>query len=228
MISGKAACSLWKPALYDEDEFDLSKTLSSRCHRGRDARGISRYGSVSVYDLASAYGEWTAMGSPIVGKKINDAWGSSGLSISADGAMVAAGDVMNDGGGNAEDDNRGHARVFSWSGTEWEQVGGDVEGEPGDRSGFSVSLHRGGSFAISSASSDGPQNIAWRMASDWTMREKVAAGSIEKIALAGDGDHLVAIVEDEFKVFELRSTITSPMRRWTSPATMRTRARRTG
>jgi len=64
------------------------------------------------------------------------------ISLSSDGTRVAIGAPYNDGNGGAS----GHVRVYDWNGTDWDQVGGDIEGEAaGDLSGWSVSLSSDGS-----------------------------------------------------------------------------------
>lgn len=60
-----------------------------------------------------------------------------GVSLSADGSIVAIGAHKNGGNGN----NSGHVRVFQNEGGVWSQIGADIDGEAAfDESGWSVSL----------------------------------------------------------------------------------------
>ena len=77
----------------------------------------------------------------------------SGWSVSMpDANTIAIGAFRNDGNG----DNAGHVRIYSWSGTAWEQKGTDIDGEEsGDGSGCSVSMPDANTIAIGASSNDG-------------------------------------------------------------------------
>jgi hypothetical protein len=97
-----------------------------------------RAGHVRVYELSS--GSWAKVGGDIDGEKRQDRSGYS-VSLNGDGTMVAIGAPDNDGTGK----NSGHVRVYSFVGTEWVQVGQDIDGEAKkDDSGRSVSLSNDG------------------------------------------------------------------------------------
>ena len=87
------------------------------------------------------------MGLDINGLSSGDGCGRS-VSLSADGTVLAVGANGNDSFAS----NSGHTRVFSWDGSDWQQMGLDIYGElSGDYSGFSVSLAADGtSVAIGS------------------------------------------------------------------------------
>lgn len=74
-------------------------------------------------------------GADIVGEFDND---HSGRSVSMpDANTIAIGSPDNDG----TDTKAGHARIFTWNGTSWQQKGGDIDGESlGDESGSAVSM----------------------------------------------------------------------------------------
>ena len=92
-------------------------------------------------------------------EKADDASGYS-VSLSANGNIVAIGAVNNDANGN----NNGHVRVYSWNGSTWDQVGNDIDGEMGgngDFFGFSVSLSDDGNIvAIGGPKNDGTDTDA--------------------------------------------------------------------
>ena len=92
---------------------------------------------------------WTQVGGEIVGvaPRVNTSPGDKAgcsVSLSADGSTVAVGAVRHDGDDTPADDNRGQVRVFSYNGTQWVQVGGEIEGEARDVAGWSVSLSADG------------------------------------------------------------------------------------
>ena len=74
------------------------------------------------------------------GEANGDEFGRS-VSLSEDGKTLAIGATYNDDNGSAS----GHVRVYNLAGSEWQQVGGDIDGEAaGDESGWSVSLSADG------------------------------------------------------------------------------------
>merc|ERR1719327_1417075 len=84
--------------------------------------------------------DWVQLGGDLDGEAAGDRFGHS-VSISADGARVAAGAIHNSGRAN----RAGHVRVFEYVGGAWVQLGVDIDGESGgDQSGWSVSLSADG------------------------------------------------------------------------------------
>ena len=81
------------------------------------------------------------------------------VSLSADGNTLAIGAPYNDGSSGVD---RGHVRIYGWSGTAWTQRGGDIDGEAvNDWSGWSVSLSSdGASVAIGSPLNDGASQLS--------------------------------------------------------------------
>lgn len=107
-------------------------------------------GHVRVYEWDGA--AWQQRGTDIDGEVAGDFFGAS-VSVSSDGGTVAIGSRLNDGNGN----NAGHARVYGWDGTAWQQIDTDIDGEAaGDTFGFSVSVNSDGStVAIGGRLNDG-------------------------------------------------------------------------
>jgi len=95
---------------------------------------------------------WNQVGQDIDGEVAGDQFGSD-LALSDDGNLLVAGAFLNDGNGN----DSGSARVFGWDGSEWNQIGQDIDGEAvDDKSGNRVSISSDGSVvAISAADNDG-------------------------------------------------------------------------
>ena len=68
---------------------------------------------------------------------------------SEDGKTIAIGATDNDGNGTFS----GHTRLYQWNGTDWVQIGTDIDGEDrADRSGNAVSLSNDGKFVAIGAS----------------------------------------------------------------------------
>src|SRR5690554_2976080 len=82
----------------------------------------------------------TQIGQKIEGDTGTDAFGQS-VAISTDGTIVAVGADRNDGNGSLA----GHVRVYENVSGTWTQVGDDIEGGAGDRSGRSIALSADGS-----------------------------------------------------------------------------------
>lgn len=104
-----------------------------------DGNGLNS-GSVSIYQNVS--GNWVKIGADIHGEFAGDDFGA-GVSLSADGSIVAVGATENDGNGSYS----GHVRIFKNISGSWTQLGTDIDGEhAGDRSGFTVSLSTDGTI----------------------------------------------------------------------------------
>jgi len=82
---------------------------------------------------------WVQKGQDLLGETVGDKFGNS-VSLSADGNTLAVGAPYNDGGGI----NIGSVRIFHYDGTTWEQIGQDIDGTTGMRSGLSIALNADG------------------------------------------------------------------------------------
>ena len=102
--------------------------------------------------ILSAQTNIVQIGQDIDGESYHDNSGKS-VSFSSDGNTVAIGSAANSGSGFQS----GHARIYSWDGTSWNQLGQDIDGEAeGDLSGTSVSLSSDGmTVAIGAYWNDG-------------------------------------------------------------------------
>lgn len=109
-----------------------------------------RSGHVRIYEYSPPL--WVQLGADIDGEASSDESGNS-VSLSADGNRVAIGAHFNNGGNIRS----GHVRIYNWNGTNWTQLGADLNGEAAeDESGFSVSLSADGSrVAIGAPYNDG-------------------------------------------------------------------------
>jgi len=96
--------------------------------------------------------QWIQIGQDIDGEAAGDRSGNFyGVSLSADGSVVAIGAVLNDGNGT----DAGHVRVYENNSGTWTQVGQDIDGEAaGDHCGR-VSLSADGSVVAIGAPYNG-------------------------------------------------------------------------
>jgi len=139
-------------------------------------------GRVEIYDYIGS--SWTLVGSSIPGEVANDQFGWS-VAMSSDGSRVAIGAKYNDGGPN----NSGHVRVYQYSGSQWNKIGQDIEGENnGGQSGYSVAMSSDGSrVAIGAPYNDAGQVRVYDLiGSTWTQAKKNASSPDIDGDVAGD------------------------------------------
>lgn len=115
-------------------------------------------GVVYVYEYLN--GDWNQRGSVIPGIFPGDRFGTS-VSLSSNGSIVGIGATEASGNGGNEDP-RGYAQVYEFQGGDWQQLGGDIEGENWfDSFGKSVSLSSEGNILAVGApfnNTDGTNN----------------------------------------------------------------------
>ena len=108
-------------------------------------------GQIRVFQLDG--NNWMQVGSDINGESGGDKFGRV-ISLSDDGCVVASGSHANHGINGV---GSGNARVFSFDGTGWNQLGNDLDGKfAGDMHGIAVSLSGNGKvLAVGAARNDG-------------------------------------------------------------------------
>jgi hypothetical protein len=135
----------------------------------------------------------------LVGDSAGDLFGRS-TSLSSSGNILAVGSPYAAGGGT----QRGYARVYSWSGTAWSQIGSDVTGSANyDYAGWSVDLSDDGTrLAVGLRGHDGNgSNSGTTRLYDWNGSAWVqVGGDIEGdaandyagsfVSISGDGDRV--------------------------------------
>ena len=103
-------------------------------------------GYVGVYQYDPTSADWTKIGSNIVGEDI-DGFGQS-VAISSDGTRVVIGAPFNN-------DFTGAVRVYEYDGTDWIQLGSDIDGEAtGNNSGGSIDISADGTIVVIGAQSN--------------------------------------------------------------------------
>jgi hypothetical protein len=129
------------------NQFGISVSLSA--NGTRLAIGSVQGDYVQVYEWSDS--QWKQLGADIIGDSIDGKFGSS-LSLSADGRRLAIGDQRHDDNGYSS----GQVAVYSWSGTDWRQLLGDLNGRAKlDYFGASTSLSRYGNRLAVGASGGG-------------------------------------------------------------------------
>lgn len=129
-----------------ENYFDMTYELGYQLYRWRNDTPGATPGQTSTSVSLQQ------IGADIDGEAANDRSGYS-VSLSDDGTRVAIGAIYND-AGLGLGLNAGHVRVYQWNGSQWEQIGSDIDGEAQtDFWGDCVSLSGDGNLlAVSSTS----------------------------------------------------------------------------
>ncbi|MDW3648963.1 MAG: T9SS type A sorting domain-containing protein [Bacteroidia bacterium] len=131
---------------------------------GSNGHNVNR-GHVRVFEWQDS--SWVQIGQDIDGASGGSRAGSS-LSLSSDGNRLAMGAPWNDDVAS----NSGQVRVFDWDGTNWIQIGTDIEGQnAGDQAGASVVLSSDGNrLAIGAIDSDSAniQDVGEVIVFEWT------------------------------------------------------------
>lgn len=99
-------------------------------------------GHVRVFEHLN--GDWMQMGADIDGVASHNFTGT-GVSINEDGTRIIVGSPGNDDAAQ----NAGHARIFEWDGTNWQQLGSSINGLlTGDEFGEAVDMNALGDIVI--------------------------------------------------------------------------------
>ncbi len=185
----------------------LGQSVSLSADGSRMAVGVPQFdglpgldcGQVLMYEFNNSTNAWELLGNPIIGESASDFSGFK-VSLSGDGNRVAIGAINNDGGGPFS----GHARVFEWDGSSWNQLGADLDGEASlDRFSTSLSLSSNGQrVAVGSpanagfGSESGQVRVFEWQGTDWVQLgmdldgESMGDRSGESVSLSADGSRV--------------------------------------
>ena len=124
--------------------------IGAKQNDGTTGNILDQRGHTRIYKWDGS--AWVQRGVDIDGESTGDNSGES-VSINDNGDMVVIGAPDADAPGKG---NIGHARIYHWDGTNWSQVGNDIDGSvAGDEAGYSVSMSSlGSSLALSSLQHD--------------------------------------------------------------------------
>ena len=126
---------------------DAGTIVAISAHRNDDNGSTS--GHVKVYQINGS--TWEQLGSNIIGEAAGDLSGTS-VSLNAAGDIIAIGAPRND----CKYSSSGHTRIYGYNGSDWEQIGPDVNGMAiSDWSGFSVDISSDGTrFVVGEPKND--------------------------------------------------------------------------
>ena len=184
----------------DGDYFGVSNSLSSDGTKiaigasYSDGNGENS-GHTGVYSWDGT--TWIQLGADILGEAANDLAGGA-VSLSNDGTKLAVGANYNDGNG----DYSGHARIFSWDGTNWTQLGDDIDGENArDKFGETITLSGDGNRVAIGSPENGIQQghlriydwngTSWVQVGDDIDGKSTAEGQNQSTFLSDDGTTVV-------------------------------------
>ena len=184
----------------DGDYFGVSNSLSSDGTKiaigasYSDGNGENS-GHTGVYSWDGT--TWIQLGADILGEAANDLAGGA-VSLSNDGTKLAVGANYNDANG----DYSGHARIFSWDGTNWTQLGDDIDGENArDKFGETITLSGDGNRVAIGSPENGIQQghlriydwngTSWVQVGDDIDGKSTAEGQNQSTFLSDDGTTVV-------------------------------------
>ena len=148
---------------------------------GSSSGGNVSAGNVRIYSWDGQ--AWTKLGADIGGGEADGDNAGFSVALSSDGLTVVMGAANSDGNGH----NAGNARIFSWDGQNWNQIGGAIEGEEDDRLGHSVAISDDGTIvAVGAPSSDYLNPKGYVSIYSWTGQAWSQLGS--EIDGEADGD----------------------------------------
>lgn len=170
---------------------DDGNTLAIGAHRHDSSRGTVR---IFTYDGSS----WVQAGSDIDGEGTINRFGQS-VALAGVGSSIIIGAPRNNDAGT----EAGHARIFDWNGSEWTQIGSDIDGEAAnDLFGTWVAYSNAADIAAVGAPLNGnPASIGHvrvfrYVAGDWSQMGDDIDGPFESgrfgqtMSLSGDGNRI--------------------------------------
>ena len=153
-------------------------------------------GKTRVYEWLNH--TWTQIGADIEGEELGDYFGTS-VSLSSNGSRLAVGAPSND----EVTPGAGHVRVFEWSGSDWTQLGNDIDGDSAEVFfGSSVSISSHGNRFAASATGGGNSNglvriyqwtgDTWAQVGDDIVGEMANDAFGDRVALSANGNRMAA------------------------------------
>ena len=107
-------------------------------------------GYVKVFKFSS--GQYVQIGNDIVGETNGDTFGGR-IAINGDGTKIIVGAIFNDANTGNQFASNGHIRMYSFDGTNWNQMGSEIDGDmANDNFGDSVDISKDGNRIVASGS----------------------------------------------------------------------------
>ncbi len=183
----------------DKDQFGWSISLSDDGHTiavgamGNDNAG-EEAGHVRIFTLSQD--QWQQVGNDIRGKKAGDHFGSS-ISLSANGQRVAIGCLS----AYSPSDETGYVTIYEHNSGDWEDVGEDIIGQPGEHFGRQVSLNANGDRVVvySSNNENCPIRIydyeeeGWLKAGNPIKSDRLYNDLGHEVCISADGQRVAAV-----------------------------------
>ncbi|RXR17878.1 T9SS type A sorting domain-containing protein [Flavobacterium amnicola] len=136
-----------------DDVLGFTVSLSSNGSRVATGAPYNTVSSINGYAHVheKVSNAWTLRGTAIAGEALSDNFGR--VAISGDGTRLISGASTNDGNGV----DSGHVRVYNYNGTNWAQMGTDINGEAaGDQFGVKTAISNDGTvIAVGAHLNDG-------------------------------------------------------------------------
>jgi len=230
IVSGHVRVYQWTDSVWEQLGVDIDGeaagdrsggTVSLSADGNRLAIGAERNddngsdsGHVRVYQWSGSV--WEQLGFDIDGEAADDE-SSDSISLSPDGNRLAIGARFNDGNGAFS----GHVRVYQWSGTDWTQLGADMDGEvASDQSGSAVALSSDGNrLAIGAKAADGANAVysghvrvyRWSGTVWQQIGEDISGAASEggfgwNLSLSSDGNRLAARNAGHVNIYQWSGT----------------------
>jgi len=205
---------------YGELEFDQFGSKVSLNAAGDIVAVAAPYSDANGFNLGSAHvfsfdgSAWNQLGPDLVGDA-DDSFGFD-VSLNAAGDILAVGSWTTGSYSDAGGLHSGQARVFSFDGSAWNQLGADFTGEEaGDHLGYSVSLNAAGGIVAIGVPEEDPDGLtgagqvrlfsfdgsAWNQLGTYLNGEKGYDDSGSAVSLNAAGD-IVAIGAPKHRVVQ--------------------------
>jgi len=162
----------WEPVDLNQDVDEKTTSYSEDGMRAALGYKMSidgdLHGIVQVYDNVD--GSWVPYRDPIIQQDVINP-SKYVISLSSDGDKIAIGSTPS--AGSLE---QGRARVFEDQGNSWEQIGGDITGNPPDHNiGYSLALSQDGTLvAVGAHDSNGDYVRTYMFENDdWSFKESI-------------------------------------------------------
>ena len=166
---------------------------------------LEENGHVSVFQKIN--NDWVQIGANIEGEQSDDHSGQW-LSLSSNGSVLAIGSGSNIGKGNNGEDG-GHVRIYRRGNNKWNQIGEDIDGEPGEFISRCSLSSDGSVVAIGGTGGNGVVRVLKNVGDSWIQVGESIKGLVEddffafSLSLSSDGNFLAISDPGKNSVFPI-------------------------